>query len=532
MLGKSRPKGGSKMASRETGCFRIVWLMIVLIQACAFGELRHVEVGGSIEMFAGWFSEFYEANEDGFLVIPPMYLPFRSIGPDDTVTYVRADGHGNSLGFVEQRTRLHVNASFSENVSAFIEFDSIDEWGEDFRSQYVTGVDAPSPTDDDVEVYQAYIDVQGLFGSRLSLRCGRQELSFGSGWLVGSNPVPNPFTGLSFDAIRVTSEWGTLSVDAWFSKLAERSPLEEDGDVDFYGIYATYSGLDDIEIDAYWLLVRDAVSITDTAFSPAREWLEDLLELDDYDVTNLHTVGIRATGAIKAWDWEVELAYQFGEADAVGALFVPDIYGDDDASWDNWAGMAEIGYTFDTAWAPRVYLRGEYYEGEDKRDMTFAQWLVSLDPARASVSFNRLFSDNEVDDFLDASGLTNFWLARTGFSATPSDAVELGVDVVYLQVVDPFDLPIYLDAGSFRIPVAPRFSFLDTQGAKDLGWQVRLWAFYEFTEDFTVEAGWTHYFVGEAISDGAFIDDNGQTFVGGRGDEDADFVYVFSRLTF
>ena len=55
----------------------------------------------------------------------------------------------------------------------------------------------------------------------------------GKGWLV--NDMISATLGISFDAVRATYSTETLDVDAWWSKLAENSPIEQDGDVDFYG---------------------------------------------------------------------------------------------------------------------------------------------------------------------------------------------------------------------------------------------------------------------------------------------------------
>src|SRR5690606_31870040 len=109
----------------------------------------------------------------------------------------------------------------------------------------------------DVEVYQAYIEANEMFGYPLRLRIGRQELAFGSEWLVGVNDAAAFFQGLSFDAVRLTYATDVFSVDAFAAKLADTTPLEQDGDVDFYGVYGSYLGLEDIVIDAYWMWLRD-----------------------------------------------------------------------------------------------------------------------------------------------------------------------------------------------------------------------------------------------------------------------------------
>ena len=83
-------------------------------------------------------------------------------------------------------------------------------------------------------------------------------------------------------------------------------------------------------------------------------------------------------------------------------------YGDDDASYGVWGGTTEVGYTFDAPWTPRAFLGAAYYGGEDKRDLSFFDWVnAQVNPfytPKASLSFNRLFSNLEYG-ILDRSDL-------------------------------------------------------------------------------------------------------------------------------
>ena len=196
-----------------------------------------------------------------------------------TSVFAWDDGQSNSLSFVEQRTRLNVKADFTNEVSAFIELDSYDIWGEDFRSNYITGADNRAASGNDVEVHQAYIEANEMWGFPLRARIGRQELSLGSEWLVGVNDTNSLFTGLSFDGLRLTYGTDVFSVDAFYATLAEGGANEEDEDVSFAGIYGSYKGLENITIDAYWLWLRDARSLNDTNLIAPIEWLEDIFGL-------------------------------------------------------------------------------------------------------------------------------------------------------------------------------------------------------------------------------------------------------------
>lgn len=516
------------------GTMKVCIALVFLCCFCLWGhaELQNVQVGGSIQIWGGWYTPFFE--EDLTLHFPAP-VPDRPLGPDGLASCIRANDRGHSYAALEQRTRLNFRADLTDNVGAFIELESIDEWGEDFRSNWVTGVDGRADTQDDIEVFQAYIEANEMFGTPLRLRIGRQEMIFGSGWLVGPNEYPDPFTGLSFDAVRATWSTDKLDIDVWWSKLAEFGAVEEDADTDFYGVYGTYKFSEAVALDLYWLWVRDGAAQKDTNGSFIQEFMEDLAGRDDYDVTNLHTVGVRFTGEYAGFDWEVEGAYQFGEADALGALFVPvgQVYGDSDAEWDTWGAHGEVGYTFESVkWSPRLYLGAEYYSGEDNRAVSFWEWLMPSGKPEASVSFNRLFSDYEFDYFLDASSLSNYLGLRAGAEFTLSDALTLGLDVTYMMADEAFRWPAEIRRGWWRFPIAPELAFLDKGGSRDLGWCATILGEYAITEDLTVEAAYSHFFTGEAVDDGVFIDANGTLLVGGTGDDDADYLYFMTTLKF
>ncbi len=559
------------------GCYvRLRWVGIaalcVGVSCQTWGDLQNVSVGGKIEIYGAWYSDFFEPA-GSVIRIPDFFLPRRPVGPQGTASTVRAGEGGNEISFFEQRTRLHVVADFTSSVKAYVEFDGIDTWGEGFQSDYITGADSRRTPSDEVALYQAFVEVQEPHGFPLALRIGRQELEFGSGWLVGADPGPDPFVGLSFDAIRLTYCQGPFTVDGWWSKLADRSPVEQDGDIDFFGIYATFTESEDAartspmrlseipfplhlmyhglrrtgpfrgrseqgnekaQFDVYWMYVRDAASRNDTNFSAPLEWLEDRLQLDNYDVTGLNVVGTRGAGTVDSLVWELEVAYEWGDASAVGYIFRPvnQLYGDDHARWNTWAGHAEIGYTLGGKPGRRLFAGAAYYGGEDNRGLSIAQWLNPFEKPRASVSFNRLFSSWREDNIVDSSNLTNFWKAYAGAKVSVSDAIILSGMASYYQVIKPFDRPAMFTFADWQIPIAPALSFWTQRGSSDLGWQTAFWCTYMYTQDISFEVGWTHFFTGDAIEDGAFIDNNGTAFVGGIGKSDMDYLYFLTTVEF
>ena len=550
----------------------ILSIAVVLIALAipAFAELQNVIVGGSLQMRGNWWDGASGSDLDAAGIShhsnPLFVAPWDIAGRFFTFNNAaqanlrwNADGAGRvaavsprfgwnddnfNNAFVEQRTRLNVRADFTDQVSAFVELDSYDIWGQDFRSNYINGADGVANSVDDVEVYQAYIQTEDMFGQPLRLRIGRQEMKFGSTFLVGAGDSGPYFTGLSFDGIRATYTLDQLAIDAFWTKLAERSGLEEDGDVDFYGLYASYTGIENVTLDAYYFLVRDARELSQTSANGTilgyvNSYFERAAGVDDYDPTYLNTIGLRGAGTYGPVDFEAELAYQFGEADAFGVnSYAGALYGDDSANFGTWGGNFEVGYTFDINYQPRVFLGGAYFGGEDNRDVNFGEWVrAAFFPyfsKDASVSFNRLFSFKQYSNFLDLNlDLSNVWLLRTGVTVSPTESVKVNLTATYFEALDTFETLRYWQiAGTRVVPFFPLPFWSTSDNSSDLGWEVALNAHYNYTEDLGFEVGYAHFFTGEGLKDGNFINSNGSEFNGGSKDDDANYFYAETSIKF
>jgi len=538
----------------------LVLAVMVATSVPAFAELQNVLVGGSIRIRGNYWTSGF--GPDSWTARNPLFQwyttnSFRGAGGNPAAglrwapqpgrlavtSPVDWDESGHSISFVEQRTKLNVRADFTDQVSAFVEFDSYDIWGEDFRSNYLTGIDGRAATGDDVEVYQAYIEANEMFGYPVRLRIGRQELKFGSGWLIGTNDAGSFYRGLSFDGVRATYATDMFSVDAVWAKLAERSPVEEDGDTDLYVLYGSYLGIENITLDAYGIWVRDAQAVADTYPSWFANWIEDVLDVDDYDVTNFYTVGLRGAGTFNAFDFEAEVAYQFGDAATSGAQFagagIASPYGDDDADYDSIGANAVVGYTFDMNYSPRVFVGGAYFGGEDNRDLNFWDWLGAVAcpfwSPEASVSFNRLFSDWQYGQFVSSPShdCTNMWLAYAGVTVAPTENIKVTLSGAYVEALEAYDSawPSIWIFGYRWLPLYG-FSFLDEENDDDMCTEVALQVNYQYSEDLSFEVGYSHLFLGDGASQGNFVIGNGFGFVGGTDDEDTDYFYFETKLAF
>ncbi len=426
--------------------------LVLTLGGIATAELQNVEVGGKLHIRGNYWS--------------------------------LDDGQDQEISFYEQRTQLNVKADFTDNVTAFVELDSYDIWGEDFRSNYFTGADGRQASVDDVEFYQAYIEAREMWGTPLMMRVGRQELVFGSEFLLGNNDTEALFRGLSFDAIRLAYVTDTFRVDAFTAKLADTiiSDFASD-DIDLYGIYGSYMGIEDVVIDAYWLYVRD----------------DDVLLGDNVDI---HTVGLRGAGKMGGYDFDVEVAYQFGDNDGQPSACQVG-FGEADVDYQAWAVSADLGYTFDVAWQPRVSALFAWYDGGDPDESIWSN--------DRELPFNRLFSDKEYSYFLDnavAADLSNVFVYGLAVEAMPTEAVSLKLAGKYFDADEDYG----------------------TDG--DLGWELSLVGKYNYTEDLAFRAGYAHFFATADDDDVQFVGNNGLTNLAILDDDDYDYVFAEMMISF
>lgn len=523
----------------------VMLALVILLAVTAPAELQSVSVGGQIRVRGNYWRNAFNTRSAPALVGNnirwssdafwgrPIGDP---VGGQTIISFFDWDHAGKDYAVIEQRTRLHLCAEFTDRVALVAEFDAFSVWGESFRSEYLTGADQRNGENDSIQLHQAYVEASEAWGLPVRIRIGRQELIFGKGWLTGNNDALPEFAGLSFDAARVTYTPGALTLDAFWSKLAERFAVEADGDTDFAGVYASYAASNALNLDAYWFLVRDAAHLEDTQDALISDWLESLFGRDDYGATQLHTLGMRASGAWGRLDYDLEAAWQFGEAAAPGFLFKPFIYGDDEAEFDAWAVETELGYTLELSWCPRLYLGAAYFSGEDNRDLSFWGWLNPLTAVKrpeSSVSFNRLFSNTVHSYFMDEMGeLSNFWTVCGGFSIQPAETLEAGMDLALFRVVEPFEMPLHFWLDGRRVLLTRDLSYLTRTADRDMGWELGIWGRYHYSDDLIFEAGWSHLFTGKALRDGNFVDLNGLAYNGGTDQKDADYFYVETDIRF
>jgi hypothetical protein len=203
------------------------------------------------------------------------------------------------------------------------------------------------------ELLQAYLrweaaDLVGP-GARSTLTIGRQTMDIGSRRLVARNAYRNTVNAFSGADLQVIAADG-MQIRAFYLLPVKRLPDdaaslldndarfdEEDADVSFWGLYASSPKLPWGDAGEIFLFGLD----------------------DDSTSRDLHTVGVRLSRpkATGRFDYQIESAVQWGDsrATATGATRLDHL-----AHFQH----AEVGYSSDLPWKPRLIAQFDYASGD------------------------------------------------------------------------------------------------------------------------------------------------------------------------
>jgi len=461
-----KKKEGKKPMMKRLGTL-LVCVVVLSMAAQAWAELENVDFSGRINVRG-----IYATN-----------VPVSGYGPQLK----------NDVDAVFQRTNLGAEATFSDDVSAYIEFQMSDIWGTNAGGEGNLNGFNPGGAGQDVEMYQGYIDVQNIWDYPVALRIGRQELKwsdgspYGTELLIGDNDFN---TGLSFDAVKLSYAEDDLKIDAWWSKLAETGAVAKDRDTDFYGIYGNYSGIEDMDIDAYLLFIRTGHNTGPSVPSGAptngqnEQW----------------TLGARVAGDLLDTGvcYNVELATQFGKD---GGAITEGGANTRDKDYDGWLLDLLLSYNLDDDYSSSLFAGYTLTTGEsDHKDGDMETFIFP-------------FTDNHARwGYADLFGLGNLNAIKVGGSMSPCDDVTVTSQLLFFLTEQEEDL---LPVGGGPAPSGSNNSSIAQE------WDLS--TTYQYTEDLGFELTYGHVFVD------SYADD---TVGGGGHAEDIDMVYGQAVLTF
>ncbi|HEU5181828.1 MAG TPA: alginate export family protein, partial [Candidatus Polarisedimenticolia bacterium] len=149
------------------------------------------------------------------------------------------DDTSDSFLFFPYRARIAAEGHFGKGVIGYIEMQGFGFWGDvppikDFTFGPVGGDSPDSPFvpigdpanisaetntgqlfSNDIELYQAYINLSEIGGSKWDIKIGRQEIVRGTEFLLGDNDF---YDGISHDALMGSWNAEHFSLDIWWAR--------------------------------------------------------------------------------------------------------------------------------------------------------------------------------------------------------------------------------------------------------------------------------------------------------------------------
>jgi hypothetical protein len=405
--------------------------------------------------------------------------------------------------WVQHRLRIGLTLKPTNWITIYAQAQDAREWLSD-RPDIPNQFGAEG--DDTFDLRQGYIELANPGESPWSLRMGRQLLAYGSQRLIGTGDWAN--FSRSFDAVKVVYKRETWSLDAFASTVVNVdrgeynqsdffNGTETSRNQVFSGLYFSTASFGPQTTDVYALHLHEEQVFTETnfltlgfrilskpgAFAPSEE-----APSDGKSVADGKTVAPTVKKPI-GLDYELEANFQTGEVR--------------DLDLTAFAVHAGIGYTFDHPFLPRIALDYSFASGDG-------------DPLDGEVeTFQNLFPSNHPPyGLMDVFAWQNIHDAAVIATFNPVKSVAVRAEYHAFWLADTSD-GWYRSPTAIVRPLTPAARSASNYAGSELdfvvSWKVR--------KEFTVEAGYCHFFAGD------YLDDTG------AGD-DADFGYVQATLTF
>jgi hypothetical protein len=237
-------------------------------------------------------------------------------------------------GFVLSRFLAHADFNAGKHFRTFVQLQGSLADGQ---------ADAPSPVDQNpLDLHQAFIDYSALLNNaQLTLRVGRQELSYGSQRLVAVRELPN--NRQSFDAAKLMYANKGVKLDVFYSNyVLAKSGIFDDNfnkNAKFWGAYAVFNHIPIVQnIDIYYLGLDKRSSIFD----------------DGKGAETRHSLGARLWRNTTPFQYDIEGVYQFGS------------FTESDIS--AWTLSANVSYTIkQVQFEPQIGIKTEAISGDRNR---------------------------------------------------------------------------------------------------------------------------------------------------------------------
>ncbi|MBC8218966.1 MAG: hypothetical protein H8E67_00165 [Proteobacteria bacterium] len=299
-------------------------------------------------------------------------------------TAVNPSFSNNTDEFTFSSVRLAANANINDTTSAFIEMQSVRNWGNagstNAANTVATGAGSGNAsgsannTDASVGIHQAYFTLKNFLVDGVDMKLGRQEIKL-DGWRLFGNTIWTP--GMqTHDAVTFKHAHDNMTIIAGYIKAQEDSRVhdkDDSNDSEVYLLWMNYKGILGGQFSGTYAFLDNGCG-SPIAAAAAVTTANTCTNGEN----NFHTIGGRQAGQLFGLDYRGEIYYQFGRADGVANATT----GTPEVDRSAYMFGVRVGKTFQNVmFKPGVTLWYDYLSGTTDADQRNGDWS----------SFNTLF---------------------------------------------------------------------------------------------------------------------------------------------
>jgi len=477
------------------GKFILVGLLAfaVALSGTAYAEVQNVKVGGDIDMKVISHNNYDLKNKQLNVNNPP---------GGNLGTGTSTPTNSDSANFFLSTVRVTVDADLTDNVATHVRLLNQRIWNADTSA---TG---------NIDIDNAYVVLKEFLYSPLTLIVGRQDLKYGTGFIVGPGILADPqgafasapfTTGSqnqlgreysafnSYDAVRAILDFSPVTLEAVYAKIQETGVARDDEDL--IGAIVNYKlNRWNAEIEPYWFyknnesVAAGTAALSTGAGIAGEGTFRDDIGIAAFNVNRVHTFGSRATGSPIENLWvNLEGAYQVGELE-YKALQLQRIR-------HAWAGQADVRYTWaQVPWTPNTGAGWVYFAGHHTIDPNALQ--ANQQQLTRYQGWDPMFRGQfytYIQDFLGGYGANNLYTTFDANDTAANTNRQLGyVDLTLKPLRDLTLWGRYTHVWFARRPVLGR--------SGEAGQEIDMKASYAYTEDVSLEVGGGGFFPGRYYS--------------------------------
>jgi hypothetical protein len=425
--------------------FLVVCCILLMAAPALAIDLKDVELGGKVQLRGYDFNNFWDFNDQN---------------------------DGDNWSVYRTYTSLQTKLKLTDDVAGFVKLSN---------QTYGSGVYSAGPSeniDDNVFVDNAYIDVNNLWclPKQVNLRLGRQNMMYGSGFVLFDGQSQFASTSLYFDGVKASVKFSDNAIlDTFYLNDQENSRADiSDDDINVAGAY--FTGKCPViggQQEVYMLNRADQKIDKDI-------WMAGLRMSDKMEM---------------GLDYSAEVAYQFGKFNDA-----------QDIDQDALGYKLESGFTFkDAPLSPRPFLGYAFLEGDDpdtkdkeRWDVFYGGWPQFGDllawryvnvPLNTTTEYDAGW--NEGSSVIGEAVYSNMQLATIGmgakfplnisaqlsYSMWMADETNPGVDDDlgdYYQLTTKYGYSPNLDFSIYAAMIDPGDAFLTNDKAYEVYWEAAL----------------------------------------------------------